>query len=320
MIIIKEGIREKIPSKLKWGNKYAIISDSKVAKLYGHAFKRFLKNNKIECELFQFPQGEANKNLKTVEKLASAMIKKGFDRKDCIIALGGGVTGDIAGFLASIYMRGIPHVQVPTTLLAMVDSSVGGKTGVDLKEGKNLLGTFNQPKAIFVDPTHLKTLPQKQIRNGLAEVIKYGVIKDKKLFEYLEKNIKNPDMNKIIAQSVKIKSQIVQKDEKEAGLRMILNYGHTYGHAIERMSKFKLLHGYAISIGMVLANKDAVKMGLLKKEDADRIKKLLTSYGLPIVTLHKPTTKDIQSDKKKSGSQINFVLPTTIGKVIIKKC
>lgn len=325
-VTIGSGIVGSIPAylkKTKLGQKYAIITDSKVEKLYGLVLKRLLKNDGIACEIFSFPEGETSKNLKTVETLAKHLVGKNFDRKDAILALGGGVTGDIAGFLAGIYMRGIPYIQIPTTLLAMVDASVGGKTGVDLNEGKNLIGLFNQPKAVFIDTDYLKTLPETQIRNGLAEVIKYGIIRDKKLFIFIERNLPKilslepKTLNKIIEQSVKIKTRIIEKDEKESGERMLLNYGHTYGHVIEKSSGYKLPHGYAVSIGMVLANKLAVTKKILDKKSSERIKNLLIKANLPVATIKIPTLKDLKSDKKKHGNIINFILPTGIGKAII---
>ncbi|MFC1615638.1 3-dehydroquinate synthase [Patescibacteria group bacterium] len=327
-IFVEKGCHEKIPAYLKKhkvGVKYAIITDSKVKKLYANQLHRLLKKHGIESEIFVFPNGEKSKNIATIEKLAELMISKKFDRNDAIIALGGGVVGDMAGFLASIYMRGIPFVQIPTTLLAMVDSSVGGKTGIDLKSGKNLLGTFYQPEAVFMDSSYLKTLSPKQIKNGLAEVIKYGIIKDKNLFNFIEQKLKNilileeKTIETIIIKSIKIKSKIVEEDEKESGLRMILNYGHSYGHAIEKMSNYKLLHGYAISIGMVMENKIAVEKKIMKGQEEERIKKLLKNTGLPVITMKKPTKKDLLSDKKKQGNQLSLILPTKIGKVIIKK-
>lgn len=327
-ILIENGLTSKLHQylkKMKLGQKYAIITDSKVRKLYGNPLLRLLQKNGIKCDIFSFPQGEKSKTISTVEKLGEEMIKAGFDRKDAIIALGGGVVGDIAGFLSAIYMRGIPYIQIPTTLLAMVDSSVGGKTGVDMKGGKNLLGTFTQPKAVFIDQSQLNTLSQKQIRSGLAEVIKCGVIADEKFFNFIENNLQKileldeKSINKVITESVKIKARIVEEDEKESGKRMHLNYGHTYGHAIEKNSGYKLLHGFAISIGMVIANKIAIKKGLLKEEDHKRIRELLKAAGLPIVTMKKPTKRDLMSDKKRQGDFINFVLPTTIGKVRIYK-
>ncbi len=328
-IYIEPGITEKIPEilkKMKIGKKYAIITDSVVHKLFGYTLLRQLRKHGIEGKIISFKKGEKSKNLETVEKLAEEMIKHGFDKKDAVIALGGGVVGDIGGFLGSIYMRGIPYIHIPTTLLAMVDSAIGGKNGVDLVCGKNLIGTIIQPKVVFIDINFLKNLPEKQIRSGLAEVIKYGVIKDKKLFNFLEHNMDkilkkdNKALKKILRRSIKVKVDIVRKDEKEqTGLRAILNYGHTYGHALEKLSGYKLLHGYAISIGMVIANKIAIKKGLMKEKDAERIKKLLKTAGLPITTLKKPTNKDIQSDKKKEGDYINLILPKRIGKVITYK-
>ncbi len=328
-ILIEKGAADKIPAflkKNKIGEKFAIITDNTVDKLYAQPFKKFLKSKDIEAEIFSFKAGEKAKQLSTIEQLAEAMIKKNFTRKDAIIAFGGGVVGDIAGFLAAIYMRGIPYIQVPTNLLAMVDSSIGGKTGVDLiKGGKNLIGTITQPAAVFMDTKYLTTLPTKQIRNGLGEIIKYGVIKSPGLFKFIEQNmdkILDKDekaLEKIIVESVKIKSKVVESDEKEKAGRMILNYGHTYGHAIEKLSNYTLLHGFAISIGMVIANKMAVEKGLLKKEDAERIKKLFKAAGLPTTTLLKPSKKDLKSDKKFDGTHLNFILPTKIGHTIIHK-
>ncbi|MFA5947863.1 MAG: 3-dehydroquinate synthase [Candidatus Gracilibacteria bacterium] len=327
-ILIKQNVSSMVIDFLKTkklGNKYAIITDSTVVKLYGFALKKFLKNNEINCEIFSFEKGEEAKKLQTIENLAKEMIEKKFDRKDAIIALGGGVCGDLAGFLASIYMRGIPFIQIPTTLLAMVDASIGGKTGVNLTSGKNLIGTFYQPKAVFIDINYLKTLSLSHIRNGLAEIIKCGVIKDKILFETIEKNLNKilklePNiLNEIIKKSVKIKTEIVEKDEKEKDLRKILNYGHSFGHIIEKQSAYKLLHGYAISIGMIIANKIAVDKKLLKEEIAERIKNLIKNAGLPITTIKTPTIKDLVTDKKKQGNYIDLIFPTTIGKVVIRK-
>lgn len=311
--------------KLKVGRKYCIVTDSITKKLYGDTLLRHLQKNNLDADIITFPQGEKSKCLSTVETLASELIKKDFSRKDAIIALGGGVVGDIAGFLAAIYMRGIPYIQIPTTLLGMVDSAIGGKTGVDLKEGKNLIGIIDQPKAVFVDTTYLKTLPLKQIRSGLAEIIKYGVIRDAKLFKFIEQNIdkilrlEKKAINHIIGRSIGIKTEIVEEDEKESSTRMLLNYGHTYGHVLEKLSNYTLLHGHAISIGMVIANKMAVAKGLLKTSDAERIKKLFIKAGLPVTTMKKPKMEDLMSDKKRDGNFINFILPTKIGSAVIHK-
>ncbi len=325
-VFIEQGVINKLPSLLKkinLGQKYAIITDSKTSKIHGISISKFLNKNGIKNEIFSFEAGEKSKTLKTIEELSEAMVEKGFNRKDSIIALGGGVVGDIAGFLASIYLRGIPFVQIPTTLLAMVDSAIGGKTGVDLKAGKNLIGTITQPKAVFIDINFLKTLPENQIRSGLGEIIKYGVIKDEKFFTYLEKNLSKifahdeKVLNYIIKKSIDIKVEVVENDEKESKNRMILNYGHTYGHALEKLSNYTLLHGYAISIGMVIANQMAVEKKLLKQKDADRIKALFEKTGLPTYSMHKPTIKDLMTDKKSDGKSINFILPTKIGNAII---
>lgn len=326
--MIKSSINQEIIKKLKKlkiSRSFAIITDSKVKRLYGGKLLWSLRKEGFKAELFHFPNGERAKTLATVEKLANEMIDKDFDRSSCVIALGGGVTGDIAGFVASIFMRGIPIIHIPTTLLSMIDSSIGGKTGVNLKAGKNLLGTFHQPSAILTYPHFLKTLAIKEIRNGLAEAIKYGVIKDQKLFAFIEKNIENlikispKKIEQLIEQCVKIKLEITKKDPTEKGVRKILNYGHSFGHVLEKNSNYTLLHGFAVSLGMVLANQKAVENGLMKRADADRIKNLLKKAGLPVYTMHKPTLKDLTHDKKTRENTVSLVLPTKIGEVKIHK-
>lgn len=330
-IFIEKKVGANLPDFLKknnLGKKYVIITDTKTLKLIGKNLSAHLKKQGIENHIISFEPGEKSKSLSTLEYLANEMVHKGYTRKDAIICLGGGVVGDIGGFLASVFMRGIPYIQIPTTLLAMVDSSIGGKTGVDLESGKNLLGTTTQPKAVFIYTDYLKTLPINQIRNGLAEIIKYGIIRDQKLFKFIEQNLDKilaldeKAISYIIETSITIKTSVIEKDEHEKGLRMILNYGHTYGHALEKLSNYTLLHGYAISIGMVIANEIAVKKKFLKKSDAERIKKLFIKAGLPVTTMKKPTLKDIASDKKREGNFINLILPTGIGKVLIhqEKC
>jgi len=328
-IFIKENAVDALPDFLKENlsaTKYAVLTDSKTKKIYGDALLKFLKKNKINAELISFDQGEKSKTLKTIQTLAEEMIAKNFDRDCGLIVLGGGVCGDIGGFLSSIFMRGIPYIQIPTTLLAMVDSSIGGKTGVDLECGKNLIGTTTQPKAVFVDINYLKTLPQNQIINGLAEIIKYGIIKDKKLFKYIEKNLDNI-LNKevsaleyIIERSIETKVKIIEKDERELNdERILLNYGHTFGHALEKISNYTLLHGFAISIGMVMINRIAVERKIMREEEANQIKTLLQRAGLPITSMKKPEAKDLLSDKKRSGDYINFVFAKKIGKAIAHK-
>ncbi len=329
-ITIGQDLITEIIKDLKeksWGTKYAIITDQTVQRALGMNFKKILKKEFIKCDLFSFRAGEQSKNLATLRKLATKMIRKGYNRGDCIIAFGGGVTGDISGFLASVFMRGINFIQIPTSLLAMVDSSVGGKTGIDLDIGKNLIGTFYQPKKVYIDIEYLKTLPKKHISNGLAEVIKYGCIYDKDFFEYLEKNINKVfELNdevliKIIQRCCKIKAEIVEKDEKENDLRMILNYGHTIGHAIEQLSNYKILHGNAIAMGIAEINKKAVTKKLLDQKEAERIKNLFNKAYLPTTIPNHFTEnkllKAMSKDKKVKNGKIKFIVCRKIGKVEI---
>lgn len=333
-ILIEEGLMERIPTLLgnnDPGRKYAIISDETVAGLYGKKLVRELGAAGVPAHLLTFKPGDGSKTLAVLERLLNEMSELGFGRGDAVIALGGGVTGDIAGFAASVYMRGVPFFQVPTSLLAMVDSSVGGKTGVNLRSGKNLVGSFHQPKAVYIDPLVLRTLPQTEYLNGLGEVIKYGIIYDNSFFKYVEKNsdkiLKHSpgELLHIISRAVEIKSEIVEKDEKESGLRIILNYGHTLGHALESLSGYKILHGQAIASGMILVNKMAVEQRLLATLDADRINNLITGLGLVNKQADKYlTTKNankiwtlIKHDKKSKNGIVNFVVPVKIGKTVI---
>jgi len=312
--------------KQKWGKKYALICDSKVRKLYGDDLARKLKKAGLEVEVFSFMQGERNKTLRTAERLLSALSKSGFYRDDAVIALGGGVTGDLAAFVASIYMRGIPYIQIPTTVLSMVDSSVGGKTGVDTSFGKNLVGTFYQPKKVYINTDFLKTLPKRQVLNGIAEVIKYGVIADKKILKLLKKNSKNildlkrRSLENLISLCIKVKARIVELDEKEDEIRKILNYGHTFGHAIEKISRFSVQHGEAVAIGMSMINTIAVNNKWLKKKHSDRIKEVIKLYGLPHKYPKMNTQKLIAAmklDKKTKNGKILYIVPYRLGKVLL---
>ncbi len=329
-IFIKEGCLHEIGkdlAKRSIANRFCIVADSYVAELYGDTLCQSLDNAGVKFELITFPQGETSKNLATVAHLSSALAQKNIDRKDGIIALGGGVTGDIAGFLASSYMRGIPFVQVPTTLLAQVDSSVGGKTGVDIPEGKNLVGAFYQPKAVYIDIEVLKTLDREELLGGLAEVIKYGVIWDKEFFTFLKQNVtkildlESELIKKVIHICCQIKADVVEKDEREADLRRILNYGHTIGHAVEGGSEFTIIHGKAVAMGMVAAAQLAVGMKLLHQGDATQIKELIQLYTLPTIIpagLDREMIKRyLLTDKKTIGGKVTYVLPTNIGKVVM---
>lgn len=329
-IIIRSGVLADIGSDLrqrKIGTKYGIIADDTVAKLYGKQCMQSLEAAGIQSELIIFSHGEANKTMATVASLASELAQQGFDRSDALIALGGGVTGDITGFLAAIYMRGIPFVQVPTTLLAQVDSSVGGKTGVDLPEGKNLVGVFYQPKIVYIDTDVLHTLPLDELRGGLAEVIKYGVIHDADFFSFLAQEreavfaLQQDTLTRLIARCCEIKAWVVEQDEREGGLRRILNFGHTIGHAVEAASDFQLIHGKAVAIGMCAVADLAVQTGYLQEGDAQAIKKLIEQYELPTTIPtdldRKVIKKYLLNDKKTVAGRVFYVLPQGIGKVMI---
>ncbi|BCL60993.1 3-dehydroquinate synthase [Desulfomarina profundi] len=313
--------------KRNFGKKLAVISDEKVASLYGARLMESLNNAGLQAVLLTFPEGENNKTLETIGTLASAMAREGFDRHDAVIAFGGGVSGDIAGFLASAYMRGIPFVQIPTTLLAQVDSSVGGKTGVDIPEGKNLLGAFYQPRAVYIDIGFLKTLPEDELLGGMAEVIKYGVIRDREFFGFLERNrqallqLDTELLTETVFRCCKIKAEVVAEDEREGDIRRILNYGHTIGHAVESASDFRLIHGLAVSVGMAAAAEISHGMGQLAGEERDRVIKILTDYNMPTrvpVNLdRKRIRKYLLTDKKVVDGSVFFVLPQSIGEVFI---
>jgi 3-dehydroquinate synthase len=329
-IIIKQGLLDEIGSELHrnpFAKRYGIIADDDVAALFGERLIASLNKSDLDVELITFPHGEGNKNLATVAELSSKLARLGFDRKDGLLALGGGVTGDITGFVAACYMRSIPFAQIPTTLLSQVDSSVGGKTGVDIPEGKNLVGAFYQPKAVYIDSQILQQLPKNEILNGLAEVIKYSVIYDRDFFKFLEMGRKDilaldlQSLEDVIARCCKIKAAIVEADEKESDFRRILNYGHTIGHAVEAASKYKLAHGLAVAMGMVAVTEIAVLKGILDQREKERIEKLIDAFGLPVSIpqeYDRATIKQyLLTDKKIVGGKVFFVLPTKIGKVII---
>jgi 3-dehydroquinate synthase len=288
--------------------------------------KSFLASFKEAPTVLFLPSGESHKRLASVESLAQQLSTAGADRDSLLLAFGGGVLGDITGFLAAIYMRGIRYVQIPTTLLAQVDSSIGGKTGVNLAAGKNLIGSFHQPQAVFADTNVLATLPPAELRAGLQESIKAGIIYDAKLFRYMEQNADailagNPEsLIRVVADSVRVKADVVSKDEKESGLRMILNFGHTIGHAIEAATNYKqLLHGEAVAWGSIAALNVARNRKAIDAKQAARIEALILRYGpLPAfkATAEKLVALTARDKKNRSGSR-SFVLPTSIGKVEI---
>jgi 3-dehydroquinate synthase len=302
---------------------YVVITDDGVGPLYGDKMVEGLKEVGLNVSLLKFPAGESSKNIKTVMDIAGKLMEAGADRETMLIALGGGVVGDVAGFVASIFMRGVCYLQVPTTLVAQVDSAIGGKTGVDLPVGKNLLGTFYQPRAVFVSLHFLETLPEKEFDNGLAEIIKYGAIEEEGLLETLEKNMaavkaKDPKvMLNIVESCCRIKKSIVEIDEKEHGLRRILNFGHTVGHALETVSNYKMTHGEGVALGMVAAARISEKAGYLKREETQRLETVIAGAGLSVRI---PKTFNVEevlaklrSDKKKKGDAVRFVLLKKIG-------
>jgi 3-dehydroquinate synthase len=313
---------------LKLGRRCAVITDDNVGKHYAKAALKSLSASGFESMLFTIPAGEKSKHIAVVEKCYDQLAARRLERRSFIVALGGGVVGDLAGFVAATYLRGIPFVQVPTTLLAQVDSSVGGKTGVNLKAGKNLVGSFYQPQLVLCDLDALKTLPKREYLSGLAEVIKYGVIYDAILFAQLERNLPKllrrdvKSLRDVIARCCEIKADVVGQDETESGLRAILNFGHTIGHAIENSSGYgKYLHGEAIAIGQVAAARLSHKILGLPSGDMMRIEKLFVQAGLPVkIKLNSAQRKKLfaamKFDKKVSGGEIKFVLAEKIGKVV----
>ncbi len=314
-------------SRLKLGARCAVISDANVAPLFGEAALGSLRQSGFEPTLITVPAGETAKSLKTVQRCYDALAAQRIERKSFIVALGGGVVGDLAGFVAATYLRGIPFVQVPTTLLSQVDSSVGGKVGVNLKAGKNLVGAFYQPRLVLCDLATLATLPLREYRSGLAEVIKYGIIYDLAFFERLEKHLEKllarepQSLVSAVARCCEIKSDVVGADETESGLRAILNFGHTIGHGLEAISRYgKYLHGEAISIGQVAAARLSAELTGLPDTEARRIRSLFERAGLPVrAKLTPPLRTRLKAamalDKKVSSGEIKFVLARRIGKV-----
>ena len=332
-IYIGSGILGDIGERLRLFDlspKIAVVSNPTVFSLYGNSLSDSIQEAGSDLLTVSIPDGEEFKDLVWLQHLYDALLGHRLDRSSALLALGGGVIGDIAGFAASTYMRGIACIQVPTTLLAQVDSSVGGKTGVNHKLGKNMIGTFWQPRIVWIDTDTLKTLPERELLAGLAEVIKYGVIRDEELFAFLEQNrekileFDSEALAYIIQRSCEIKAEVVSKDERESGLRAILNYGHTTGHAIETATGYtRFLHGEAVAIGMYLEAQLAQMLDVLESDDVRRIKALLTAYGLPSEIPPDIPTEDLISsmklDKKSVAGALKFILPERIGKVKIQK-
>lgn len=327
-VVVESGIVRRVGELLKQllpdRSRCVVITVAPVRKHWGDTLEKSITEANFQAFELEMPDGERFKTLDTVADLARKMIKRGVDRKTLVVAFGGGVVGDVAAFLASIYMRGLEVVQVPTTFLAQVDASIGGKTGVDLREGKNLLGTFHQPRAVLVDPAVLATLPDREFRAGLYEALKCGLIRNRGIFDYMEQNRerilqRDPEaLEWLIAECVNVKAEVVVADEHDNGVRRILNFGHTIGHALEAETGYKqFLHGEAVAWGMVAASMIAAAM---QKTDADTARRIISSVlalaPLPKVEPRgKRIARRLLNDKKTLSGVVHFVLPTELGKV-----
>jgi 3-dehydroquinate synthase len=306
-----------------------VITNTTVAPLYLPALKKSLKKASFKVNEIIIPDGEQYKELSCIEKIYKNLLSLELDRNSPVIALGGGVVGDITGFAASTFLRGVPFIQIPTTLLAQVDSSVGGKTGVNLPEGKNMVGTFYQPTIVIIDPEVLKTLDPQELRAGMSEVIKYGIIRDKDFFYFLNEhiqqalNLHGPTLARIIKTCCIIKADITSKDETEKGIRSFLNFGHTIGHAIETLTQYsKYKHGETVSIGMAAASKLSSVWRHCHLENCEHVITLLKNAGLPTELPMYPSNDYIdviQRDKKKSGEKIRMVIMREIGDVFLEE-
>ncbi|MFH0956529.1 MAG: 3-dehydroquinate synthase, partial [Candidatus Aenigmatarchaeota archaeon] len=321
---------------MKLGSRYAIITDSNVGKLYSEDLRKVLKGNDLNADVFTFKAGERRKTNGTCEKIIDAMSEYGYGRDSAILALGGGVVGDMAGFIAATFNRGVPYIQIPTTLLAQADSSIGGKTAVNTKHGKNLMGAFKQPYKVYIDVSTLKTLPDRDFRSGLAETIKHGVIQDRDFFDFLGANYGSilerlPDYMLYIAKkNCEIKGSVVERDPHEKGERRILNYGHTPGHALEKLSGYYLTHGEGVAIGMMVVARIAESLDYVESAFVDAQERILENVGLPTQFPNKIpgiipfinrriSDKEIievtSMDKKTKGGEVRYVLPAAIGKM-----
>lgn len=328
-IIIEKGLINRVSeevAKVYKGKKIFIITDDNVNKYYGDKINNSLENDGFEVKVLSLKPGEETKNFTILLIIYNSILDYNLTRSDLIIALGGGVIGDLAGFVASTYLRGVDFIQIPTSLLAQVDSSVGGKVAVDLDRGKNLVGSFYHPKSVLIDPEVLNTLDNRFFVDGMAEVIKYGCIKDKDFFNYIEKMGNNKqlisNMEEVIYKCCDIKRSIVENDEKDKGERMLLNFGHTLGHAIEQHYNYtKYSHGEGVAIGMYIITKISEEKGLTKQGTAERIKKILVKYNLPyeIDVKIEDILEAINLDKKKLGKDLNLIILKEIGNSEIYK-
>lgn len=323
-ILIERGLLKNCGKKIKSvvsAKKAAVISDTNVAPIYLETVEKSVQEAGIETVSYVFEAGESSKTTANLIKIVEFLAQSGLTRNDCVIALGGGVCGDMAGFSAAVYLRGIKYIQIPTTLLAQVDSSVGGKTAVDLPQGKNLCGAFWQPSLVVIDPDVLDTLPAHFFSDGMGEVIKYGCIKSKSLFEKIEKENARDIIDDVIYECADIKRGVVERDEKEAGERALLNFGHTCGHSIEKLCNFSgVSHGEAVGIGMVMISRAGEKAGITEKGTADKIAVLLKKYGLKTET-DLPVSEIVRNmafDKKRTSAGIKLIMLRSIGNSFIE--
>ncbi len=327
-LIIGSQLFENLAMRLKnepLAARYAIISDTTVAPLWAGKLQKALGKYGLTAEVFTFPAGEAHKTRETKQQLEDQLLQSGYGRDTAILALGGGVVGDVAGYVAATYMRGVPVVQIPTTTLSMADSSIGGKTGVDTPYGKNLIGAFHHPVEVYMDMQTLTTLDERNYIAGLAELLKHGFIQDLSILDYVEEHrsaIANRDpqvLEELFRKNCAVKNYVVSMDEQEKGLRQILNYGHTMGHAVEVLSGFDLIHGECVSIGIVFAAELARMKGLCSSEWADRQRNILEGVGLPVdfpaALEAEELIRLMKMDKKVRQGKTLFVLPTEPGKV-----
>lgn len=323
-ILVKKGLINdtgKLVKEVLRGKRALIVTDDIVDKFYTETVKKSLEKENIITSVCVLENGETNKNIESIYNIYSVLAKNELSRKDIIIALGGGVIGDMAGYAAAAWMRGIDFVQIPTTLLACVDSSVGGKTGINIKEGKNLVGAFHSPRLVIMDSDVLNTLPNREFNAGMAEVIKHAFLFDKKLLEYLENN-NNFDIDFILKRNCELKGHIVEIDYKEKKERMFLNFGHTIGHSVENAAGYGvLLHGEAVAIGVIFAIEYGIKKGITKdKSLLERAKNIFDKFSLPTAVPSNINLKDaIKLDKKRSDDKINFVFLESIGKPYVEK-
>ena len=317
---LEKSLREDLDNLQR---KVCIVTDSHVAALYLDEIASICGDLFSKVISFVFPAGEASKNMDTVQKLYLSLIENHFDRGDLLIALGGGVVGDLTGFAAATYLRGIDFLQIPTTLLAQVDSSIGGKTGVDFQQYKNMVGAFHMPRMVYMNTATLNTLPAEQFSSGMAEIIKHGLIRDEAYYRWISDHREgicglDPELlEEMIYRSCQIKGSVVEEDPKEKGVRAYLNFGHTVGHAVEKLSDCRLSHGYSVALGMKAAAYLSKKLGYLSGEDISEMLSVFASFGLPVSLPLEEDSREIlqatKSDKKMAGKQIKFIILTAVG-------